>query len=266
MGGSFAHGRKFYITDILPETFSPWLSGHCLRAAGTVRGQGNHRVSIAFLYETEFNAVFRRARALLHDDADALDVTQEVFMRAIRSIGELREGVSPATWLYRVTTNYCLNWKRDRARRHRLLAATRPSEQDPRCSPEDWFAANELLALVPDELGEVAAYYYVDEMKQEEIAALLGVSRRTIGYRLEAFRAVARSAMTDVHLEMTSQVRLAIPTPGSVDKCVPSARPTAGAESFPSISLIVRKLTTEPGGRSEGTRTATGELLLAENG
>jgi DNA-directed RNA polymerase specialized sigma24 family protein len=38
----------------------------------------------------------------------------------------------------------------------------------------------------------VAVYYYVDDMDQAEIAAVLGVSRRTIGYRLDRFREQAQ--------------------------------------------------------------------------
>jgi DNA-directed RNA polymerase specialized sigma24 family protein len=49
-----------------------------------------------------------------------------------------------------------------------------------------------ILAALPEELAEIAVYYHVDELDQAEIAALLGVSRRTIGYRLERFEEEAR--------------------------------------------------------------------------
>ena len=40
-------------------------------------------------------------------------------------------------------------------------------------------------------------YYYVDKMKHEEIAELLGVSRRTIGNRLTRFGAAKELVETD---------------------------------------------------------------------
>ncbi|MEQ8984976.1 MAG: helix-turn-helix domain-containing protein, partial [Deltaproteobacteria bacterium] len=52
----------------------------------------------------------------------------------------------------------------------------------------------EVMRRVPEDLAQVAVYYYLDQMKQSEIADLLGVSRRTIGNRLEAFREHAARA------------------------------------------------------------------------
>ena len=51
-----------------------------------------------------------------------------------------------------------------------------------------------LLRDVPDDLQELAIYYFVDDMSQEEIAELTGIPRRTVGYRLEQFRARAQAA------------------------------------------------------------------------
>ena len=50
----------------------------------------------------------------------------------------------------------------------------------------------------PLDLFEIAVYYYyVDKMKHEEIAELLGVSRRTIGNRLTRFGAAKELVETD---------------------------------------------------------------------
>lgn len=154
------------------------------------------RSSISELYRRQQPHVLRRARAILRDEEAARDVTQDVFIRALRGISALGPGVAPSTWLYRVTTNCALNWKRDHARRHRLLAARAPAIATTTRSAEDRVAVAELLALVPAELGEVAVYYYLDELEQEEIAALVGIARRTVGHRLAAFRAAARTSLT----------------------------------------------------------------------
>ena len=64
-------------------------------------------------------------------------------------------------------------------------------------SAEDRVGVDELLQQLPRELAEVAIYYYVDQMNQDEIAVLLGISERTVRNRLRDFRDKARSRLVD---------------------------------------------------------------------
>jgi DNA-directed RNA polymerase specialized sigma24 family protein len=50
--------------------------------------------------------------------------------------------------------------------------------------------------VVPDELQDIAVYYYVDELSHEEIAGIVGVSRRTVGNRLATFHALVKGLAT----------------------------------------------------------------------
>ena len=153
--------------------------------------------SIEDLYRKYGPSVLRRARALLGDEQAARDAMQEVFVRALKSKVKFHEGVSPMTWLYRVTTNYCLNALRNQGRRLRVLSSQPAAETTERAGAEDLIAVKELLARVPDELAQIAVYYFVDHMKQEEIAEIVGVSRRTIGNRLEEFKKLARMELNE---------------------------------------------------------------------
>jgi RNA polymerase sigma-70 factor (ECF subfamily) len=131
--------------------------------------------------------VLRRARWMLRDEQAARDALHDVFLRVLQADRSGLDHPAPAAWLYRVTTNYCLNVLRDRARRTKLEARMIdppvPTTSDARIQ------LTQILRHVRPELQEIAIYYLIDEMKHEEIATVLGVSRRTIGYRLEAFRA-----------------------------------------------------------------------------
>jgi RNA polymerase sigma-70 factor (ECF subfamily) len=146
------------------------------------------------LYRRYGSLVLRRARAILGDAADAQDALQEIFMTVLGSWGDFRAEASPVTWLYRTTTNHCLNRLRDEKRRGELRKLHLVEDAPSRASAEDRATLASVLRRVPDELREIAVYYYVDEMSQDEIAALLNVARRTVGNRLEAFRAAARAA------------------------------------------------------------------------
>jgi RNA polymerase sigma-70 factor (ECF subfamily) len=139
------------------------------------------------VYEAYSRNVFGRARVLLGNDDAANDAMQEVFLRLLHSDGSILREPEPMAWLYRVTTNLCLNRLRDEKRRAELLAENLTSGIDPR-GLEVRTLVVDIVQRVPVELQEIAVYYHVDEMTRDEIADLTGLSRRTIGNRLLAFQ------------------------------------------------------------------------------
>ncbi len=146
------------------------------------------RSSLHEMYDRYGDRVFRQARSLLRDPDRARDTTQEVFLRAAQH--PIRSSTHPLPWLVRVTKNLCLNYIRDRRRRGELLA-DRPRATGCEPGTDARLTWKQLLAQVPEELQLIAVSYYVDELSHDEIAALCGVSRRTIGNRLAAFQALA---------------------------------------------------------------------------
>jgi RNA polymerase sigma-70 factor (ECF subfamily) len=138
------------------------------------------------LFARYSRSVFRRARRILSDDEAAEDITQEVFLRALRAEPSEGFAVQPMAWLYRTTTNLCLNRLRDVKRRRELLAEWRP-EPSSEPAAETGLTLREILERTPEELQDIAVYYYVDELSHDEIAQIIGVSRRTVGNRLATF-------------------------------------------------------------------------------
>ncbi|WP_373048628.1 RNA polymerase sigma factor [Vulgatibacter sp.] len=161
--------------------------------------------AIEALYRKYGPAVLRRARAILRDEQAARDVMQEVFIQAIQEGGAFRGDASPMTWIYRITTNLCLNRIRDEGRRAELLAENYVVDEEPvrPATAEQKVTLAAILRQVPDELREIAVYYYVDQMSHDEIAQLVKTSRRTVGNRLDEFRKVARAA-AEPRLEVAS--------------------------------------------------------------
>jgi RNA polymerase sigma-70 factor (ECF subfamily) len=156
------------------------------------------RAEIEDLYRRYGALVRRRARSLLGDEHEAQDAMQEVFVRVIAAMAEFRGQSQPSTWLYRITTNLCLNRIRDgRRRRERLAQAADVGSGPPAgaAPAESRATLRGVLERLPEDLAMVGVYYFVDEMDQAEIAALLGVSRRTIGYRLDRFREQAQAVL-----------------------------------------------------------------------
>jgi RNA polymerase sigma-70 factor (ECF subfamily) len=140
------------------------------------------------LYRTHGHVVYRRARELLRSASDATDAVQDIFLSIVNRPEQLAGVVRVTAWLYRATTHYCLNKLRDRRGRMRLLGALRPaSSVAPRS--EAFAQLRSLLDRLPEPLAEVAVYHHLDGMTYDEIAALLGCSRRQVGYLIERLHA-----------------------------------------------------------------------------
>ena len=145
------------------------------------------------LYLTYGPMIFGLCRRLLADDAAAEDATQETFVRVHRHLDEARDPKAATAWIYRIATNYCLNEIRDRKLRP-LSSAELPEDAVPPTT-EDELGDREVIARllvhVPEKLRAPAWLHFVDELPQEEVARILGVSRRTIVTRLADFTRIA---------------------------------------------------------------------------
>jgi RNA polymerase sigma-70 factor (ECF subfamily) len=143
--------------------------------------------SIEVAYRSHGHHVLRRATRLLGSDAEAREVLQEVFLSLIDDPSQFSGRSSLSTWLYAATTNRCLNRLRNERARLRLVAERVDSlpMASPPAPAEDAMELRELLARLPSELAAVAVYYYADEMTHEEIASVIGCSRRHVGNLLE---------------------------------------------------------------------------------
>ena len=131
-----------------------------------------------------------------YDRDEAEEVVHEVFMRVWETWGGFRGAASPMTWLYRVTTNHCLNRLRDSKRRAELLVehhGSVPGARQVQSDPEAAAFLRQIWRALDPELAAVGIYHYVDGMTQYEIARVLDCSPRTVGNRLQAITAQARN-------------------------------------------------------------------------
>jgi RNA polymerase sigma factor (sigma-70 family) len=148
------------------------------------------------LYRRHAAAVLGRCRYLLRDPEAARDAAQDVFVRALRALPELREAGSPTTWLLRIATHHCLNLLRGSRAAWRDEVARMARERSERgIEPDARELVRALLAAAPEEAQEVAVLYFVDELTQAEIAEATGRSLPTVRKRLREFLGAARGAL-----------------------------------------------------------------------
>ena len=135
----------------------------------------------ALAYQRHGRALLRKAERMLGNRADAQDLVQGLF------VDLLSKGESPdLPYLYRAITNRCLTFIRDTSNRTRLLESNDEALRGPvrtRCD-ERVIGMDLLLKLsktLDERALEILFYRWFDDMTQEEIAEITGLSRKTVG-------------------------------------------------------------------------------------
>lgn len=117
-------------------------------------------------------------------------------MRVIGEQHSFRGDAPMLHWIYRITTNVCL----DRLRKRK----THPTIEDPQAvlrliaethDDADRRAVLQVLGRMDATTQQLAVHCYVDGMKMEEVAELAGLSRKTVGKKLAAFREKAKKLL-----------------------------------------------------------------------
>jgi RNA polymerase sigma-70 factor (ECF subfamily) len=145
------------------------------------------------LYRRYWVQIERRCLRLLSDKTLAADAAQETFVRLLTKGGEFRKDAEWTTWLYRVSTNICLNTLRARGRRggawQQRVAHSMPKAVAAIDEPVMLKNALQVAMRRFDEVTQqIAVFTFVDDMTQEEIGNILGLSRVTINKKLMRLR------------------------------------------------------------------------------
>ena len=131
---------------------------------------------------------------------DALDLTEEAFIRAMKAYPRFRGDSDPFTWLYRIAVNVLKKRHGKNARRNELWQ--RHVESDPPRTTETRTAEDSVLqeeraltvrraiAQLPEAFREVITLRYIDEMSYEEISAAAGCSIGTVKSRISRGKAL----------------------------------------------------------------------------
>jgi RNA polymerase sigma factor (sigma-70 family) len=155
--------------------------------------EGAGSTDLERVYRAHAPAAFRRARRILGSAHEAEEVVQELFEALAVDPDPLARTASLTAWFYTTTTNRCINRIRDKNNRLRLLREHMDPIPSRAASVEDAIVLGELLSGLPEDLAKVAVYYYADEMTHDEIAKLLGCSRRHVGNLLERLHETVRA-------------------------------------------------------------------------
>ena len=157
-----------------------------------MEGDGGKIAQIERLHAQYGGLLYDKCVRLLGNPTDAEEAVQETFLSAYRHWDSFTYGDSHLPWLYRIATNACFKIMRTQRRKgFQLLEdyAQMPASQS---HPLSAMHARRILNRVVDELDErgnqILVAHWLDGMTQQEIADMLGISRRAVVKRLTALR------------------------------------------------------------------------------
>jgi RNA polymerase sigma-70 factor (ECF subfamily) len=165
-------------------------------------------VSVDFdqLYEQFKLPVWRLARRLTRSDEEALDTTQEIFLRVWRGLPGFRGEAKISTWVFQIAWNHLRAHRRRMGRNLQFISEGTDGDRelamiarDPQADPERRAASVELLDRVEDALAELPEHYRVvvwlrdgEELSYQEIADALDLPIGTVRSRLARARDALR--------------------------------------------------------------------------
>jgi len=144
--------------------------------------------------------LIRLARSIVGDEDEAVDISQEAFVKAYYNLKKFREDASFYTWIYRITYNLGISIVRrkkvvsffslDDGEETREFVSNGPDPYDELERKEFRTALREAVARLPERQRTVFLMKQVDGLKHEEIGHILGVTEGAI--KASYFQAVQK--------------------------------------------------------------------------
>lgn len=144
------------------------------------RAKQHDQEAFAQLYEEHFDKIYRYVALKIGDRAEAEDMTQQVFVNALRSISSFRwKGVTFSAWLFRIAHNLVVDHLRKRSRRATVpLAESMPAgDGDPQQVAERRLDIDRLVLAtrhLTEAQREVISLRFAGELSIAQVARVMG--------------------------------------------------------------------------------------------
>ncbi len=191
--------------------------------------RGGDETAFRIIMERYNRRLYRIARTVLQNDAEAEDAVQESYLRAFTALPGFRGLASLSTWLTRIAINEALGRKRkqrptvgledmDAIQQNTAQVVPFPN-MNGETDPERSAAQREIRRLLehaiddlPESFRVVFVMRDVEEMSTEETAAFLGIRPETVKTRLHRARRLLRRSLDE---NLASTLKGAFPFAGA---------------------------------------------------
>jgi RNA polymerase sigma-70 factor, ECF subfamily len=199
---------------VKPSHAIAWIDVDAREAALVQRCVAHDEDACTELVSEHQRMVYQLSLNLLGDHNEALDLSQEVFLRVFRTIHGFRGHSALRTWIYRIVVNQARNRQRWWRRRHRgqqvslddhLREYGELPERNDTDSPDRLLGRKEMAARIraaldtlPFEQRTALVLREIDGLSYEEIGYSLGVAVGTVKSRLARAREALRGQLRDI--------------------------------------------------------------------
>ncbi len=160
------------------------------------------------------NRVYGMAYKFTNNYDEAQDLSQEIFLKIYKEIDGFRFESKLSTWIYRISINTCLDWKRKNSK-VKILSTSIINDEDTTVEldikddaplPDEAFIQaenqreiHELVYGLPDKYKTVIIMYHFNNMSYQDISIALDIPERTVETRLYRARRLLKDELTKLN-------------------------------------------------------------------
>jgi RNA polymerase sigma-70 factor (ECF subfamily) len=232
----------------MPDLSTPPALASYSDAQLAAQAASGDRAAFECILRRHNRLLFRTARSVLKDDAEAEDALQEAYLRAWRALGTFRADAKLSTWLVRIVINEALGRLRRRGAQVIVLDAALDGgdvdiesslHDNPDDRPETHAMRAEVRGLLerridrlPEAFRTVFMLRAVEELSVEEVAAALQLPEATVRTRFFRARSLLREGLSrDIDLAIGEAFAFAGARCDRIVAAVLSRLPQAAADA-----------------------------------
>ena len=150
------------------------------------RAQQRDQQAFAQLYEEHFDKIYRYVALRIGDRAEAEDITQQVFLKALQSIASFRwKGIPFSAWLFRIAHNQVIDYLRRKTKQATVPIdeSTVSFSRDPQLLVEQSLNIEQLLSAakrLTEAQREVISLRFTGELPISQVAVIMGKSEGAV--------------------------------------------------------------------------------------
>ena len=146
---------------------------------------------IQHIIKTHQDKIFKTCLGFTGNAEEAKDLVQEVCIHLWQGLEKFRQDANISTWIYRVTVNTCLMYKRKR----KVTTIDLSSIQEPKANDEnnvdksakDLKLLQQFIAELPEK-ERIIIILYLENLSYDEIAEVTGISTNYIGVKINRIK------------------------------------------------------------------------------